>query len=196
MPFIANADTHTERRHLVKSRPNFPSMMTHLSCTLMHSLSCIEPSSNTSDSSYMNHVVERLNFNWRTVWGGSSRAHGDQRPVVLGGESQCLSICRTALVHSATHALASCCTPAAVGARLPHMAGFVAKARACLAMSPLSSRQYIGGPRRRDNWKTILFFNLQQHKPAIIPATDTRRITDHQTLFRTTQLANLGPETG
>jgi hypothetical protein len=34
-------------------------------------------------------------------------------------------------------------------------------------------------------WKTLLIFNLQQHKPTVIPAAHTRGITDHQALFAT-----------
>jgi len=70
----------------------------------------------------------RAGGGWRNArTKGPSSFH---RPVVLGGESQCLSICCTARVHSAVQAFASCWTPAAVGDRLPHMAGLVANARA------------------------------------------------------------------
>ena len=63
-----------------------------------------------------------------------ARSHDYQ---LLGGEDQFRSIWSRARVHSATQALASFSTPAAVGVRPPHMAGLAAKERACLAMSPL-----------------------------------------------------------
>lgn len=59
------------------------------------------------------------------------------------------SIWSKARVHSATQALASFSTPAAVGVRPPHMAGLVAKVRACLAMRPLFEKK-----RRKRRKKT------------------------------------------
>lgn len=59
------------------------------------------------------------------------------RPVRLGGEVQLRNIWSKARVHSATHAVASFSTPAAVGVRPPHITGFTARRRACRAMSPL-----------------------------------------------------------
>lgn len=51
------------------------------------------------------------------------------------------SIWSKARVHSATQAMASFSTPAAVGVRPPHMAGLAAKVRACLAIRPLLKRK-------------------------------------------------------
>lgn len=58
-----------------------------------------------------------------------------------GGEVQLRSIWSKARVHSATQAMASFSTPAAVGVRPPHMAGLAAKVRACLAIRPLLKKK-------------------------------------------------------
>lgn len=58
-----------------------------------------------------------------------------------GGGVQLRSIWSKARVHSATQAMASFSTPAAVGVRPPHMAGLAAKARACLAIRPLLKKK-------------------------------------------------------
>ena len=115
------------------------------------------------------------------------------RPVRLGGVVQFLSNWSNARVHSATHAVASFSTPAAVGVRPPHMAGLTANFRAWVAISPL-----LGGRHRqlrctsRDAaspshewghmWKraiNLLFANLRKHQPTIIPAAVASRVTDY-----------------
>lgn len=63
-----------------------------------------------------------------------------QFPVVLGGLSQCLSICPRARVHSATHALTSFSNSLAVGLRPPQVLPLDARARACLVTRFLDRR--------------------------------------------------------
>ena len=75
-------------------------------------------------------------------------------PVVVGGESQWRSNWFKARVHSVTHAEVSCSTPAALGVRPPHIAGFKARRRACLGMRFLSGGQqtWIFQITRGDTW--------------------------------------------
>ena len=100
---------------------------------------------------------------------------------MLGGESQCLSICLTALVHSAMHAFASCSTPAAVGDLLPHIAGLVANLRACFATSCLDNPS-AERPKGHRSFTHVLLFDLDENQPAVVPTAHTSRIPDHQTL--------------
>ena len=62
------------------------------------------------------------------------------------------------------------------------MAGFVAIARACRAISPLQQQSAVNVLKRR-RLDHALAFDLGQYEPAVIPAADTSWIVDDEALF-------------
>lgn len=123
----------------------------------------------------------------------SGRTAQTHRPVKLGGVVQFRSNWSNARVHSATHAVASFSTPAAVGVRPPHMAGLTASCRAWVGISPLldHNRQFGFTPRfalypSSTNQMTCvhgrinsLFADFGKNQPTIIPAASASRIIDY-----------------
>lgn len=57
-----------------------------------------------------------------------------QYPVVVGGVSQCRSICSSASFHSYAKQSASCCASSASGVRPPHISGLAASLVATLEL--------------------------------------------------------------
>ena len=64
----------------------------------------------------------------RSFWACNGCLRKDQNPVVVGGFSQCRSICSKASFHSQAKQAASCWASSASGTQPPHISGFAASA--------------------------------------------------------------------